>query len=86
MKRRPDRRCIGQQGHENRGIVDGLNGEKIDVINQRGPGIHAARSLRDCRRGGVDGEIEQVIVDPDQLSLAIGNEGPNSRLAPSTGL
>lgn len=77
--------CIGNKGMRIAGIVDELNGEKIDVIKfSEDPAeyIAAALSPATVREVVLDGEkSSRVIVDPDQLSLAIGKEGQNVRLA-----
>ena len=66
-------------------IVEELGGEKIDVIQySENPEefIRAALSPADVRDVIMDGERScRVIVAPEQLSLAIGREGQNARLA-----
>lgn len=77
--------CIGNKGMRIAGIVDELNGEKIDVIKfseEPAEFIEAALSPATVREVIIDGEkSSRVLVDPDQLSLAIGKEGQNVRLA-----
>lgn len=77
--------CIGNKGMRINGIVEELNGEKIDIIkysDDPAQYIEAALSPAAVREVTIDGEkSSRVIVDPDQLSLAIGKEGQNVRLA-----
>lgn len=77
--------CIGEKGRRIADIVDELRGEKIDVIeyseDQR-DFIAAALSPAEVIDVELDGERSaKVIVANDQLSLAIGKEGQNARLA-----
>jgi len=77
--------CIGNKGMRIAGIVKELRGEKIDIIKfSETPEeyISAALSPATVKEVIIDGERScKVIVDPDQLSLAIGKEGQNARLA-----
>ncbi len=77
--------CIGNKGMRIAGIVNELRGEKIDIINfseDTAEYIEAALSPATVKNVILDGEKScRVIVDPDQLSLAIGKEGQNARLA-----
>ncbi|MBE6686580.1 MAG: transcription termination/antitermination protein NusA [Ruminococcaceae bacterium] len=77
--------CIGNRGMRIAGIVDELRGEKIDIIKySEDPGefIRAALSPATVNEVIIDGERSaRVTVDADQLSLAIGKEGQNARLA-----
>ena len=77
--------CIGNRGSRIQGIVDELCGEKIDVIafsETPGEYIAAALSPATVKEVEYDGEKSaKVLVDSDQLSLAIGKEGQNARLA-----
>ena len=77
--------CIGNRGMRINDIVSELNGEKIDVIEYSDNAekyIAAALSPATVREVEFDGERSaKVIVDGDQLSLAIGKEGQNVRLA-----
>ena len=77
--------CIGNRGMRIAGIVDELRGEKIDIIKYSDDAcefIREALSPAQVREVIVDGERSaRVIVDSDQLSLAIGKEGQNARLA-----
>ncbi len=77
--------CIGNRGMRIAGIVDELRGEKIDIIPySEQPEEFIAAALAPARVLSVEltGERScRVLVDPDQLSLAIGREGLNARLA-----
>ena len=77
--------CIGNRGARIQTIVDELCGEKIDVVNfSETPEIYIAAALSpaEVKEVEFDGERSaRVIVDGDQLSLAIGKEGQNARLA-----
>lgn len=77
--------CIGNKGARIADIVNELCGEKIDVIKySEDPAeyISAALSPAEVKRIEFDGERSaKVTVAPDQLSLAIGKEGQNARLA-----
>lgn len=77
--------CIGNRGMRIAGIVDELRGEKIDIIPySEQPEAYVAAALAPARVNSVEivGERScRVLVDPDQLSLAIGREGLNARLA-----
>ena len=79
--------CVGMRGARIQYIVDDLNGEKIDVIewNARSATSSATRSARPGRATRCDRGrrcATAIVVVPDrQLSLAIGKEGQNARLA-----
>lgn len=77
--------CIGNRGARIAEIVDELCGEKIDVVEySEKPEEYIAAALSPAVVRGVemDGERSAVVtVDSDQLSLAIGKEGQNARLA-----
>ena len=77
--------CIGNRGMRIAGIVDELRGEKIDIINySEEPEQFIAAALSPARVISVEMTGDRacrVLVDPDQLSLAIGREGLNARLA-----
>ena len=77
--------CIGNRGMRIAGIVDELAGEKIDVIKYSENAeeyIRAALSPAVVRQVIIESERSaKVLVDNDQLSLAIGKEGQNARLA-----
>lgn len=77
--------CIGNRGVRITHIVDELNGEKIDIVKYSDdPAEYIASALSPAVVKGItlDGERSaRVTVAPDQLSLAIGKEGQNARLA-----
>ena len=77
--------CIGNRGTRINEIVDELRGEKIDIIRYSDDPmeyIREALSPAEIERVILDDEHSaRVIVRPDQLSLAIGKEGQNARLA-----
>ena len=79
--------CIGARGSRIQAVVNELRGEKIDVIRwSPDPATYIANSLSPARVDRVvlaDAEDKQslVLVANDQLSLAIGKEGQNVRLA-----
>jgi N utilization substance protein A len=79
--------CIGARGARIQAVVSELRGEKIDVIRwSPDPSTYIANSLspakiHEVRLINADERIAHVIVPEDQLSLAIGKEGQNVRLA-----
>ncbi|MBO4353411.1 MAG: transcription termination/antitermination protein NusA [Clostridia bacterium] len=77
--------CIGARRCRIDNIVDELCGEKIDVIQYSDdPEEYVAAALKPAKVESVVVEGERmcrVTVEPDQLSLAIGREGQNARLA-----
>jgi N utilization substance protein A len=81
--------CVGMRGVRIQSIVRELNDEKIDVIEWNAdPRMFIAKSLSPARVSQVylhpdspSGKTATVIVADDQLSLAIGREGQNARLA-----
>ena len=77
--------CIGSHGMRIQEIVKELNGEKIDIIKYSDvPEEYVAAALAPATVRSVEiveERICRVIVDADQLSLAIGKEGQNARLA-----
>ena len=79
--------CIGARGSRIQAVVNELRGEKIDVIRwSPDPATYIANSLSPARVDQVllvDTEEKKslVLVAQDQLSLAIGKEGQNVRLA-----
>lgn len=89
MSREPDvdpvGACIGAHGVRIAGIVDELRGEKIDIVKySESPEEYVASALAPATVNSVEMTGERacrVIVDADQLSLAIGKEGQNARLA-----
>ena len=78
--------CVGPRGSRVRMVVSELRGEKIDIIPYNDePARFVAKALSPARVREVlvDDETQEatVIVPDDQLSLAIGREGQNARLA-----
>jgi len=78
--------CVGQKGARVQAVVDELRGEKIDIIKwDSDPGEYISSSLSPAKVIRVDVSEEEksarVIVPDFQLSLAIGKEGQNARLA-----
>lgn len=78
--------CVGPRGLRVQNIVSELNGEKIDIIKyDRDPERFIANSLSPSKVTYVDineeEKIARVVVPDYQLSLAIGKEGQNARLA-----
>lgn len=78
--------CVGPKGSRVRMVVEGLRNERVDVIQwNEDPAIYVANALSPARVTRVDIDEENnyatVIVPDDQLSLAIGKEGQNARLA-----
>ncbi|CAN5486115.1 transcription termination factor NusA [soil metagenome] len=78
--------CVGPRGSRVRMVVSELRGEKIDIIpfNDE-PARFVAKALSPARVREVlvddDGRQATVVVPDDQLSLAIGKDGLNARLA-----
>lgn len=78
--------CVGQKGQRVQTIVDELKGEKIDIIQwNEDPSVLVASALSPAKVISVDANKDQgtahVVVSDSQLSLAIGKEGQNARLA-----
>lgn len=79
--------CIGPMGQRVRAVTDELQGEKIDIIDfDEDPAVFVGNALSPAQVSSVrvvDPEIRQtqVIVPEYQLSLAIGRDGQNARLA-----
>ena len=78
--------CVGPRGARVNNIVEELKGEKVDIIkfsDDPAEYIAAALSPADVISVTVleEGKSCRVIVPDDQLSLAIGKEGQNARLA-----
>lgn len=78
--------CVGMNGARVNAIVDMLNGEKIDIINwDENAALLIQNALSPAKVISViaDGEEKtaKVVVPDYQLSLAIGKEGQNARLA-----
>ena len=78
--------CVGMNGSRVNAIVDELHGEKIDIINwDENPGFLIENALSPAKVVFViadgDEKTAKVVVPDTQLSLAIGKEGQNARLA-----
>jgi len=77
--------CVGQRGTRIQNIINELHGEKIDVIEwSADPTVYIGKALGPAKVMAVhpiDNKSASVIVPNDQLSLAIGREGQNARLA-----
>jgi N utilization substance protein A len=81
--------CVGIRGVRIQAIVRELNDEKIDVIEwSQDPAVFIAKALSPARVSGVylnehtkGAKTATVVVPEDQLSLAIGRDGQNARLA-----
>ncbi len=78
--------CVGINGARVNAIVDELRGEKIDIVNwDENPGIFIQNALSPAKIVNVfadpDEKTAKVVVPDYQLSLAIGKEGQNARLA-----
>src|SRR5665811_1801081 len=79
--------CIGPMGARVRAVMAELHGEKIDIVDYSDdPAEYVGHALSPARVNSVtivdpDNRAAQVIVPDFQLSLAIGKEGQNARLA-----
>jgi len=82
--------CVGIRGVRIQAIVRELHDEKIDVIEwNQDPALFIAKAISPARVSGVylneqktsGGKTASVVVPEDQLSLAIGRDGQNARLA-----
>ena len=78
--------CVGPKGQRVAAVVNELRGEKIDIIKYSDdPAEYIAAALAPADvvevRLSDEGKLCRVIVPDDQLSLAIGKEGQNARLA-----
>lgn len=78
--------CVGMNGSRVNAIVEELRGEKIDIINWSDlPEVLIEHALSPAKVTSVVADEEEktarVIVPENQLSLAIGKEGQNARLA-----
>lgn len=78
--------CVGMNGARVNSIVDELKGEKIDIVCwDENPGIFIQNALSPAKIVAVfadpDEKTAKVVVPDYQLSLAIGKEGQNARLA-----
>jgi N utilization substance protein A len=78
--------CVGLKGSRVQAVVSELGGERIDIVPWHpDPEVFARRALAPARVSKVISDSERqvitAIVDEDQLSLAIGRNGQNVRLA-----
>jgi N utilization substance protein A len=81
--------CVGIKGTRIQAIVRELHDEKIDVIEWNSdPALFIMKAISPARVSGVylnehgeEGKTATVVVSEDQLSLAIGRDGQNARLA-----
>lgn len=81
--------CVGQRGVRIQAIVRELHDEKIDVIEwSSDAAVYISKAISPARVSGVylnpslyEHKTATVVVPEDQLSLAIGREGQNARLA-----
>lgn len=78
--------CVGVNGARVNSIVEELRGEKIDIINwDENPALLIENALSPAKviyvEADNDEKTAQVVVPDYQLSLAIGKEGQNARLA-----
>lgn len=78
--------CVGMNGSRVNAVVNELRGEKIDIIEwDENPAVlieHALSPAKVISVGADPDEREALVIVPDyQLSLAIGKEGQNARLA-----
>ena len=78
--------CVGMRGSRVQAVVQELRGEKIDIVPwspDPAKYVYNALAPAECSRVIVDdaSQVLEVIVPDDQLSLAIGRQGQNVRLA-----
>ena len=78
--------CVGPKGSRVRMVVEELHNERVDVIQwNENPAIYVGAALSPAKVSSVQIDEENhyatVMVPDDQLSLAIGKEGQNARLA-----
>ena len=78
--------CVGPKGSRVRMVVEELHNERVDVIQwSADPARYVANALSPAKVTSVTIDEEKhyatVVVNDDQLSLAIGKEGQNARLA-----
>ena len=78
--------CVGMKGSRVQAVVNELSGERIDIVPWSDDvSTFISRALSPAKISQVRSDIEMhsvlVVVDEDQLSLAIGKEGQNVRLA-----
>jgi transcription termination factor NusA len=82
--------CVGQRGVRIQAIVNELHGEKIDIIEWKSdPAVYIEKAISPAKpvigvylsQTTSENKTATVVVPEDQLSLAIGKEGQNARLA-----
>ena len=78
--------CVGMRGVRVQSVVQELRGEKIDIVQwSDDPATFVANALSPAKiykiNVNAEGRAMEVIVEDDQLSLAIGKKGQNVRLA-----
>jgi N utilization substance protein A len=78
--------CVGMRGVRVQSVVQELRGEKIDIVQwSDDPALYVANALSPAKiykiNVNAEGRTMEVIVEDDQLSLAIGKKGQNVRLA-----
>jgi N utilization substance protein A len=78
--------CVGAKGLRVQNIVNELQGEKIDIVEwSQDPSVFVSKALSPAKVVSADcdeaARIARVVVPDYQLSLAIGKEGQNARLA-----
>ena len=78
--------CVGPRGQRVNAVVEELRGEKVDIVKwSEDPAQYVAAALAPASVVSVaeleEGKSCRVVVPDDQLSLAIGKEGQNARLA-----
>lgn len=78
--------CVGPRGIRVQAVVNELNGEKIDIVEwNEDPAVFVSNALSPAKVLSVNilekSGVAQVVVPDYQLSLAIGKEGQNARLA-----
>ena len=83
----PKGSLIGAMGSRARAVMDELHGEKIDIVDwSEDPAVFVAHALAPAKVVSVEitdvaGRCAKVVVPDYQLSLAIGKDGQNARLA-----
>ena len=79
--------CIGPMGARVRSVMNELGGEKIDIVDfDEDPSAYVAGALSPAKVSSVTvidevGRVVRAVVPENQLSLAIGKDGQNARLA-----
>lgn len=78
--------CVGPNGMRVNAVVDELGGEKIDIIAwSENPEVFVKNALSPAKAISVDVDVEEkvanIVVPDSQLSLAIGRDGQNAKLA-----